>query len=41
MNLGQNLKSYRDNSFDNLSSLSKNDDYLNNLGELKDFNKEK
>ena len=41
MNLGQNLKSYRDNSFDELSSLSKNDAYLNNLGELKDFNKEK
>ena len=41
MNLGQNLKSYRDNSFDELCSLSKNDDYLNNLGELKDFNKEK
>jgi len=41
MNLGQNLKSYRDNSFNELCSLSKNDDYLNNLGELKDFNKEK
>jgi predicted amidohydrolase len=40
MGLGQNLKSYRDRSFNELGSISKNQDYLDNLGDLKDFNKE-
>jgi hypothetical protein len=40
MGLGQNWKSYRDRSFNELVITSKNQDYLDNLGDLKDFNKE-
>ena len=40
MGLGQNLKSYRDRSFNELVITSKNQDYLDNLGDLKDFNNE-
>ena len=40
MGLGQNLKSYRDRSFNELVITPKNQDYLDNLGDLKDFNKE-
>lgn len=41
MNLGQNLKSYRDNRFNELIDITQNEDYLDSLGDLKDFNKEK
>ena len=41
MNLGQNLKSYRDNRFNELMDIPQDQDYLDSLGDLIDFNKEK
>ena len=41
MNLGQNLKSYRDNRFNELMDIPQDKDYLDSLGDLIDFNKEK
>lgn len=40
MGLGQNLKSYRDKPFNILNNIDANTNYLDTLGELKDFKKE-